>query len=335
MTDYSTYNLGKINLLSGFTVSVFFLLMFANMQSFGQSEINSTFYRVLSSNNYNQEKFKEDKEYADRWISNETVVIAGRQSQKIEPNGFTLSIVFHALYTDDKAKVEQDVALQLDALNRDFGSVHPVNNTDKHPSNIHATLATAPNIKFELHQSGQSKFESPGISIIKESNDRLQGFDGLKKELIKTAKAITPNKVINVWVVKSDDDIGSFAQMPGGPSDVDGIVIDHRVFGVGTAPFDQGKTLTHLVGNYLGLIDLWGIYPCQDDGVTDTPVHNTPNFNFPNTTHMSTCPGQREEMTINFMDAMADKEMWMFTEGQVKRMHYMLGKNGPRNLLAK
>lgn len=329
-------HIGEDGRLTSYASLLTFIFILCNcIYTYGQQEINSTFYRTLTTNKYNQQRFKEDKSYEDKFVANETVALTERQDHKIVPEGFTLSIVFHALYSEDKTKVSQDVAIQLAALNRDFGIVKPKTYPDKHPNNKYAALATSPNIKFELFQSEQSKMEADGISIIMERRNRIQQFGDLKKDIIKEAKSITPNKVINVWVVKSDDDIGSFAQMPGGPSDVDGIVIDHRVFGAGTPPFDQGKTLTHLVGNYLGLIDLWGIYPCQDDGVIDTPVHNSPNYNFPQYQHLSTCPGQGQEMNINFMDAMPDEEMWMFTEGQVRRMHHMLSKSGPRHQLAK
>ena len=73
--------------------------------------------------------------------------------------------------------------------------------------------------------------------------------------------------------------------MPGGPVATDGIVIDYRYFGTGgtaIAPYDEGRTLTHLVGNYLNLHDLWNdVSRCSDDEVADTPVHNGPNYALP------------------------------------------------------
>jgi hypothetical protein len=125
--------------------------------------------------------------------------------------------------------------------------------------------------------------------------------------------------------------------MPGGPSATDGIVLDYRFLGsLGTvkAPYDQGKTLTHLVGNYLGLNDLWGNGHCADDLVDDTPPHNAPNFGCPGYRHISTCDDNPVEMTMNFMDNTDDACMYMFTAGQVRRMRAALGESGPGQVFA-
>ena len=133
--------------------------------------------------------------------------------------------------------------------------------------------------------------------------------------------------------------------MPGGPLNTDGIVIDYRYFGVqdSTAtPYNEGKTLTHLIGNYLNLYDIWGESPCEDDYVDDTPIHNSPNSGLdPNTgsgsmayQHVSTCPGEAVEMVMNFMDNTRDNMLYMFTKDQRQRMHACLAENGPRGSLS-
>ncbi len=121
--------------------------------------------------------------------------------------------------------------------------------------------------------------------------------------------------------------------MPGGPGETDGIVIDNRYFGVqrdARTPYNEGKTLTHLVGNYLGLHELWGEYTCSDDYVDDTPIHNAPNYGCPSYKHVSTCGDNPVEMTMNFMDNTNDACQYMFTLGQKIRMQTMLSKGGPR-----
>jgi hypothetical protein len=58
------------------------------------------------------------------------------------------------------------------------------------------------------------------------------------------------------------------------------------------------RTLTHLMGNYLNLYDLWNeSQPCADDYVDDTPIHNAPNGRFWQYRHVSTCDGSPVEMT--------------------------------------
>ncbi|MBN8684317.1 MAG: zinc-dependent metalloprotease [Chitinophagales bacterium] len=149
-----------------------------------------------------------------------------------------------------------------------------------------------------------------------------------------------PQQYLNIWVCALPDSISGYAQMPGGDWSTDGIVVDYRLFGTkvsnaaNPSAYDKGKTLTHLIGNYLNLYDLWGhAYRCQDDNVEDTPVHNAPNFGDPFARHISTCDGFPVEMVMNFMDASDDTGQYMFTRGQVKRMQAVLAENGWRAAL--
>jgi hypothetical protein len=142
-------------------------------------------------------------------------------------------------------------------------------------------------------------------------------------------------KYLNVWVCKLANDVNGYAQMPGGNPAIDGIVIDYRYFGVANyndSPYDQGKTLTHLVGNYLNLFPLWGSgVRCSDDYVDDTPIHNAPNYGNPGPGHISICPGYPLEMTLNFMDNTVDAARCMFTYGQMLRMHSVLAAGAARS----
>jgi hypothetical protein len=144
----------------------------------------------------------------------------------------------------------------------------------------------------------------------------------------------------NVWVARLPDDMAGFAQLPGSPAIGDGVVIDDRYFARAAAesdnPFAAGKTLTHLLGSYLNLYELWNDFtPCADDRVEDTPVHNTSNFGLSKYEyrHLSTCAGNPVEMLSNLMDNAIDSVQYMFTWGQVMRMQATLALDGPRNKL--
>ncbi|HMP32402.1 MAG TPA: M43 family zinc metalloprotease, partial [Saprospiraceae bacterium] len=97
----------------------------------------------------------------------------------------------------------------------------------------------------------------------------------------------------------------------------------------------SGKTLVHLMGVYLGLQALWTNLECADDGVEDTPIHNAPNSSCYGQGHISLCPGNPMEMVGNFMDSNPDDCAYMFTKGQVARMHATLGELGYRSHLLK
>ena len=117
------------------------------------------------------------------------------------------------------------------------------------------------------------------------------------------ARAVLPDKLINIWISDLDPNIGSYATSPFQDVEDAGIVIDQRLFG------KEQKSLTHLMGNYLGLKDLWHEYePCGDDLVSDTPISNAPNRGKPKFKHITTCVRNRlvPEMTMNYMDSTDD-----------------------------
>ncbi|MCL4540693.1 MAG: M43 family zinc metalloprotease, partial [Bacteroidetes bacterium] len=120
-----------------------------------------------------------------------------------------------------------------------------------------------------------------------------------------------------------------YAQFPGGPAPTDGVAILNTAFGTtGTAaaPYNMGRTATHEVGHYLNLRHIWGDEPeCgADDFVEDTPLQADANFGKPKFPHISCNNGPNGDMFMNYMDYVDDDTMFMFTVGQVNRMHAAL-----------
>ena len=71
---------------------------------------------------------------------------------------------------------------------------------------------------------------------------------------------------------------------------------------------------------------------CGSDLVADTPNAETPNYGKPAFPHISCSNGPSGDMFMNYMDYVDDEAMFMFTAGQVARMHATLA--GPRKSLA-
>ena len=138
---------------------------------------------------------------------------------------------------------------------------------------------------------------------------------------------------VNIWVLSKlnggTSPIG-FAYLPPAPSALDGIVVHHRVFGVGEEydlinNYDLNRTLTHEAGHYLGLYHTFHLTSAcgnesncasQGDRVCDTPQ----------TTGSLNCSALECEDTMveNFMDYSHDPCMSSFTEGQRTRMRNAL-----------
>jgi hypothetical protein len=257
-----------------------------------------------------------------------------------------IPVVFHIFYVPGSPYPrEKEVYYQLEALNRDFGGTITSSNNSKknetyvkerfeqrHSKEVKLKFCLAKDIKIkgEIQSSinyAQTKIETWHTNNAMKST-KTNGIDPWDTELY-----------LNIWVVQMAKDTCGFAQMPGGPASSDGIVIDYNYFGQLGGPFldkyyNQGKTLTHLVGSYLGLYELWNEdNPCADDFVDDTPIHNGPNSGKHTYKHFSTCNENLVEMTMNFMDNSDDTELFMFTEGQKRRMYSVLSKNGIRNKL--
>jgi hypothetical protein len=128
-----------------------------------------------------------------------------------------------------------------------------------------------------------------------------------------------------------------YAQFPGGPPELDGVVILNTAFGrtgTATAPFDGGQTGTHELGHYLNLYHIW--HPdnsCSDgDEVADTPNQQGPNYGTPVFPSESCDNGPDGDMFMNYMDYVDDANMFMFTPQQAARM--MATLQGPRSGLA-
>jgi hypothetical protein len=149
--------------------------------------------------------------------------------------------------------------------------------------------------------------------------------DAMKSSDTGGADPWNTDKYLNVWVVDLDNASG-YAQMPSGPEETDGVVIDYRFFGDENtiSNFSEGKTLTHLIGNYLGLYSLWGNGECEDDLVQDTPIHSSQNHDCGSNLHASFCGEGGFEMPMNFMDSTPDECQSMFTFGQKIRLHAFL-----------
>jgi hypothetical protein len=254
-----------------------------------------------------------------------------------------LPVVFHILYSDDHEIVPIEMILaQLDALNRDFGE--PKIEKEKiAPNHLQfAELATNPHIQFCLASKDPNGKDTKGIEYHRLFNKEWGLGDSIFNPFEGGIAPWDSELYINIWVAKMQPNVYGFAQSPGGKIDRDGIVIDYSFLGINSElnqseEMRDGKILTHLMGNYLGLISLWGEKPCTDDYLWDTPVHNGPNFGYLGPGQISICPlyGYPLEMTENFMDSTPDSIRHMFTRQQVNRMHAALSEGGTRSGLLK
>jgi hypothetical protein len=156
-------------------------------------------------------------------------------------------------------------------------------------------------------------------------------LDDVKSSTTGGADPWPGDDYLNLWVCNElRDEIGrvilGYAQFPGGPPTTDGVVIANFCFGKnGTAqpPFDHGRTATHEIGHWLDLRHIWGDGrgSCSgSDLVDDTPIQADATFHLPTFPQISCNNAPNGNMFMNYMDYTDDAGMFMFTNGQSRRM---------------
>lgn len=272
------------------------------------------------------EKRAEAQQIQDNLFNNASNI--SRKSQTTR----TIPVVFHVLHDGESGNISKaQIDDQLRILNEDFGRTNPdASNT---PS-VFADVAANTNIEFKL-----ANFDSQG--------NCTQGITRTKTDLsynardnVKSIVRWNTNKYLNIWVVNTieggDENsiVLGFAQFPWwGSASTDGIVIRNDVVGtIGSASgslgsSNQGRTLSHEVGHYLGLRHIWGDQTCGDDGIDDTPTARDANSGCPSFPYnQGSCSGNsvNGEMYMNFMDYTNGGCQNMFSQGQSDLMNYVL-----------
>ncbi len=247
----------------------------------------------------------------------------------------TIPVVFHIISStpyDNIAKSQVMDAMRI--LNEDFRRLNPdASNTrplfQGRASDIEVEFALAKKAPDGSCTDGINRIQSP-LSVSASPRDQ-----------IKTLVQWDPKKYLNVWVVRSIENSGStaglilgYANFPWMPASKDGIVIRHDALGrIGTARYD-GRTLTHEVGHYLGLLHTFQGGCNQGDGINDTPpVASASNGCNTSQNSCSSDSPDLPDMVENYMDYSDGACQNMFTTGQRGVMRSALNSYASRKTL--
>ena len=217
-----------------------------------------------------------------------------------------IPLYFHVIYkTDGTGYVSrQRIDDQIAVLNDDFGGT-----TFSGDSGFETTI----------------QFELVAVDYV-ESNDWYTDAGSRAPSEFKSSLAQSPQEQINIYT----NDAGGggvlgYATLPPGTAGTtdDGVVMLHNTIGGrnnGYGAFNQGRTLVHEVGHYLGLLHTFDRGVCSNtyttqDLVVDTPAQNAPDFG----TLASNACGVTSAIE-NFMNYSDDSAMYTFTEEQTNRM---------------
>jgi PKD repeat protein len=273
------------------------------------------------------------------------------QIKKLERTGrladvvLTIPVVVHVVHAGEGIGTgrnisEAQVKAQLETLNEDFRRKPGTRGFNDN--------ANGADIEIEFCLAA---INPTGGTIAERGIDRVNGASNFGKStwskadidgVLKPNTFWDPEKYFNIWVVDfsaSDDRLLGYAQFPSqstlpglspnsGAGSTDGVVVRYQSFGnaekgnfpVMQAPYNLGRTLTHEVGHWLGLIHIWGDANCGNDFVDDTPTQASESRGCQK--GRVSCGGTN--MVENYMDYSDDGCFNIFTRGQKTRMRAVM-----------
>lgn len=244
---------------------------------------------------------------------------------------------------------DEQVNSQITVLNQDYRR--------KVGTNGYNTNAIGADMNIEFFLATTDPNGNPSTGITRHYNAKTSWSIELQTERVALAKlaAWDTDRYLNIYVVPVTGDYLGYSSLPfdsqvsgleGNSADIselsafDGVVLNYAAFGTccGTLKslYALGRSTTHEVGHWLGLLHPNGDETCGTDYCDDTPTITSLNSSSKNvcTELTSTCFGVTVKNQIeNYMDYSPDKCMNLFTADQKARTRAVLSLSAKRKAL--
>lgn len=288
-------------------------------------------------------KNPQQREEFEQWLQKKAAQqkLKGARTQST----YKIPVVVHILHNGEPVGSgtnipDAQVISQIRVLNEDYQRL----NADRvnTPAEF-APVASSLDIEFILAKQDPDGLPTNGITRTFASKNAYDPYADNSE--IKAQSYWPSNDYLNIWVVNLSGSFLGVAQFPvtdlqgtEGPYDeiTDGVVIHYKAFGSIqdnasfnlSSIYNLGRTTTHEVGHYLGLLHVFGNYNgCNTtDYVADTPIQSERTFTCP-TSPLTQCG--HHVMFQNYMDYTDDACMNLFTAGQIERITTVMD-NSPR-----
>ncbi|THB79197.1 MAG: zinc metalloprotease [Desulfobacteraceae bacterium] len=213
-----------------------------------------------------------------------------------------IPVYFHVIYKNDGTGniPDQRIHDQMQVLNEDFRAM----------ANTMGSQGEDTMIQFEL------------VQITRTQNDTW--FNDQDMTNCKSTLGVDQTRNLNIYTNSAGGYLG-YAYLPqeDAGSVEDGIVMLHDTIGGrdnGFSIYNQGRTLVHEAGHYLGLLHTFDSYNCENayssgDLIVDTPSESVEHYACSQT---NTC--NTPDPIYNYMNYTPDSCMHEFTPEQANRM---------------
>lgn len=265
---------------------------------------------------------------------------------------YRLPVVFHIIHQGEPIGTGMNLSAeqiysQFQALNLDFRRFNP--DTVKTPMRFKSVAADT-RIEFVLARIDPAGRVLEEAGIHRYNGQKNQWTQSDFNQIIKPITIWDTDSYINIWVTNMAGGILGVATLPTlsgiqettnwanfvGTESTDGVIVDFNAFGSNSKgnffsispKYNLGRTLTHEIGHFLGLLHISGDGGCNvDDFCEDTPLQSNNSFNCQ--TGRVSCGNIN--MVENYMDYSDDSCLNLFTKEQALRMRTVL-ENSPRRV---
>ena len=277
----------------------------------------------------------------EEWIEKKSKNKISTLRTNEEDDIYTIPVVVHVIHNGEEPGEGSNISFeqiedQIRILNEDFRKMNPdtINTPD-----VFKPVAADIGVEFVLARQDPDGLPTNGVQRMTGSKSSWTMSDG---SAMKALSYWPAEDYVNIWVAPLANDLIGYAEFPISDLDglegvpdrrlQDGIVVDYQYFGsVGNITSGSlGRTTTHEVGHFLGLLHIWGDGGCGvDDFCEDTPDADASTNGCP--LNKESCGSK--DMIQNYMDYTSDVCMSLFTLDQKTRIRTVLENSPRRNSL--